>query len=362
MYNNATGHALSSLTTGVEFETEERQFPRTAFLTVSHRWCRPSRDPAQAHPDTADARKHGALKRYLGDEARSKQHPFVWMDWMSVPQDPGNREIQSQAISSLRTYFRYSGSTLILTETMETLRNQEQGYLSRGHCLMELASMKLPRTDIFNAWYVPGFDPSGDWGSATVLQMETGEAVTLEWRDFETTGSPIDGNFTIEADRPLMVPLVQGVVAAYEAFQRALAPLREATAWQELYAAAEPETKIQTWKASERYPTPSAFADALLPPAYLQMLKASLQRHSRVLTGPEYNIYVADFNKFDADGDGLLDDQEVVALLTEQLGKAPTAAAVATYFAEVDRNRDGVVSLEEYITSVVGAGWAVEGG
>ena len=30
-------------------------------------------------------------------------------------------------------------------------------------------------------------------------------------------------------------------------------------------------------EASERYPTPAAFADALLPPGYVAMLKASLK-------------------------------------------------------------------------------------
>ena len=56
----------------------------------------------------------------------------------------------------------------------------ERGYLSRGHCLLELATSRLPRIDMFGKWYIPGSEKTGQWGSVVVLDLDTKESQRLE--------------------------------------------------------------------------------------------------------------------------------------------------------------------------------------
>lgn len=133
-------------------------------------------DPKLAHPDSADAIKLRGLKRYLNQDQNTKGIVnFLWMDWLSIPQDPGRRAEQEQAINSLPSYFTISCSTVILTPTLDLFYDSEQGYLSRGHCLMELATSRLPRVDVFDRWFVAGLgdsDKKAEWGCTNVFCME----------------------------------------------------------------------------------------------------------------------------------------------------------------------------------------------
>ena len=70
---------------------------------------------------------------------------------------------------------------------------------------------------------------------------------------------------------------------------------------------------------------------------------------SVVLSEHQFEIFVSDFNQFDTDGTGFLEDQELVALLTNQLGTVPDEAQREVMLEALDRNKDGLVSLDEYI-------------
>ena len=118
------------------------------------------------------------------------------MDYFSIPQAPGSREQQAKAISSIPSYFMCSTTALVLVRDMANFADSTHGYLSRGHCLLELATTKLPGVDVFGNSYIPGFEPSGDWGSTVLLECVSGTATRLEWQHFINAGSPCHGNLT----------------------------------------------------------------------------------------------------------------------------------------------------------------------
>jgi len=64
-------------------------------------------------------------------------------------------------------------------------------------------------------------------------------------------------------------------------------------------------------------------------------------------------VYAEDFAKFDADGDGFLDEDEVEHLLEYQLGRKLTGTELSDYFAQLDTDKDHKVSLDEYVASLV---------
>jgi len=72
-----------------------------------------------------------------------------------------------------------------------------------------------------------------------------------------------------------------------------------------------------------------------------------------VLKPATKKVYAEDFAKFDADGDGFLNEDEVEHLLQFQLGRSLTGTELSDYFAELDTNKDGKVSLDEYVASLV---------
>ena len=75
-------------------------------LFVSHRWLRPSADPAEAHPDDAEGTKHRLLCRACREvAARSgwkEPDVHVWMDYFSIHQDDVAAKLAG--IASLRGY------------------------------------------------------------------------------------------------------------------------------------------------------------------------------------------------------------------------------------------------------------------
>jgi hypothetical protein len=207
------------------------QYSRNRFIAVSHQWLRPSRDPMVAHPDSEDAVKLTALKHYLREKSEGSLPDFLWMDYMSIPQSPDARDCQMLAINSIPTYFMYSTTLLVVMPT-GCFDDASHGYLSRGHCLLELATSRLPRIDMFGKWYIPGSEATGQWGSVVVLNCTTLEAERVDQFGKQELAaasfqSPISGNFTVEADRSLVGALVHKYVQHHEFVEaQVLAPLR----------------------------------------------------------------------------------------------------------------------------------------
>lgn len=259
---------------------------RAQFLTVSHQWLRPNRDPARAHPDSETHSKLSTLQLWLKHPKEEESFPadhllFIWMDWMSIPQDPARRKEQEHAIMSLPCYFLTSTTTVIITQK-GGFWDLEKGYLSRGHCLLELMTSKLPRTDIFGLFYMPGYAWTGEWGATLLLEVgdrdQTGKARELKWADLSKTKSPIDGNFTIDADRPLMLPLVKLYLKAFHAFDGLLSQLRDAESWDAYDTMHGSKAWVQTMTHDKKGSTPKEFADALLPASCVDMMQDSVRR------------------------------------------------------------------------------------
>merc|ERR1711865_185179 len=77
------------------------------------------------------------------------------------------------------------------------------------------------------------------------------------------------------------------------------------------------------------------------------------QLEKEMETEARHQVYANDFAHFDKDGDGFLELSEVEQLLQFQL-EQPTVPAeqLKQYFAELDTDLDGKVSLAEYIASI----------
>ena len=200
-------------------------FPRTSFTCVSHQWCRPSVDPTKAHPDTLDARKLRALQSFVRE--KDLVGDYIWMDYYSIPQDISATRQQMDAIRSLPAYFVTASNVVAVSENASTLRDPEYGYLSRGWCLLELASAKLPRRDAFGRWYLPGLVEGGDWGELHTLEWGTMESHVLGWDDYIAADSPMEGNFTVESDRDSIRPLVESYVQMFKFFAGLIAQVQQ---------------------------------------------------------------------------------------------------------------------------------------
>lgn len=259
-----------------EYETKEKVYNRANVLSVSHRWFRPSFDPNLAHPDGEDHRKFIALKAYL-----SEHHPdaFLWMDFFSIPQDPARRDLQEAAIKSLPNYFMYSSNTLVLCDTFESLVDQEKGYLSRGHCLLELVTTKLPRIDVFGKWYVPGFEKFGQWGKTVALEIKSGETRDIMWEHFASAGSPVNGNFTVADDCDLIRPLVEDYVKAFRLFHtHFMKPLLACESWEEVNNLPQKDNLPQIWNSHDFFSSPKSWCEFVLPEGYADMLESGQAR------------------------------------------------------------------------------------
>lgn len=69
-----------------------------------------------------------------------------------------------------------------------------------------------------------------------------------------------------------------------------------------------------------------------------------------VITEAERNIYMADFESIDTSGNGFIEDAEIAALLAKQLGRDATEEETRALLARFDRDQDGQISFEEYMT------------
>lgn len=68
-----------------------------------------------------------------------------------------------------------------------------------------------------------------------------------------------------------------------------------------------------------------------------------------------------EFAALDTNHSGVLEKSEIHHLLARQLNRAPTEEEVADFLESADTNQDGVISLNEYIaTMLVEPGFTVE--
>lgn len=187
-------------------------------------------------------------------------------------QDPARRDLQEAAIQSLPSYFMYSSNTLVLCDTFESLVDQQKGYLSRGHCLLELVTTKLPRIDVFGKWYVPGFEEFGQWGKTVALEIKTSDTREITWEHFASAGSPVNGNFTVEQDRNIIRPLLETYVEAFRAFHAYfLQPMLACESWEAVMQL--PDAQLpQLWNTHEFFETPQQWCEYVLPIGYADML------------------------------------------------------------------------------------------
>ena len=79
------------------------------------------------------------------------------------------------------------------------------------------------------------------------------------------------------------------------------------------------------------------------------------------LSQAEYEIYGQDFAEFDKNGTSELEMPEIKELMRKQMGVEPDDKTMQEFMAEVDKDADGTVSLNEYISAVAGNGWTVNG-
>ena len=265
---------------------------RAKILAVSHQWLRPSRDPSVAHPDSLEGIKFNALTSFLRLHLLQEDEDpnlLLWMDWFSIPQDSARRSEQVQAIKSLPAYFFRASNILVLCVSREAYSDKDRGYISRGHCLLELCTSKLPRLDVFGKWYIPGFEASGLWGKLRVLEMDSGVISAIKWTDFEHAGSPLRGNFTNPDDKEHLRPLVEEYAAVLKSFQEThLDPVRRCATWAEVERATDffnatsfrhywglgpggdvGGSQDETW-------SPAEWCESVLPSDYVGMMERSL--------------------------------------------------------------------------------------
>lgn len=92
-------------------------------------------------------------------------------------------------------------------------------------------------------------------------------------------------------------------------------------------------------------------------------LRQRLRGGGHDLTQAQYNIYAADFATLDLNASGVLEMAEIHRLLEKQYERPPTDEEVADFVASADTNRDGVISLVEYVATVLkDRTFTVEGG
>ena len=58
--------------------------------------------------------------------------------------------------------------------------------------------------------------------------------------------------------------------------------------------------------------------------------------------------YKSIFEKYDLDGSGSLERDEIIKILTEFKGRAPTQKQLDKFFSSVDSNNDGKISFQEF--------------
>jgi len=79
------------------------------------------------------------------------------------------------------------------------------------------------------------------------------------------------------------------------------------------------------------------------------------------LSAAQYEVYEKEFRAIDENGNGRLEQSECEELLALRLDRQPLPGEIESFFRQLNRSSNGMISLEDYITSLVGSGWQVEG-
>jgi len=79
-----------------------------------------------------------------------------------------------------------------------------------------------------------------------------------------------------------------------------------------------------------------------------------------ILNDDQFKHYMTEFRKIDKDNSGYIEKTEIVSLLSQHLGgRDPTPEQTEEVFGNMDANKDGLISLEEWIGAVIGKDYAV---
>lgn len=79
------------------------------------------------------------------------------------------------------------------------------------------------------------------------------------------------------------------------------------------------------------------------------------------ITRAQLDVFREDFKKFDTDSSGHLSKEQVKGMLNDQLQREATEAEVKGFFASFDADQNGVITFNEYLLNVLGAGFTVGG-
>ena len=78
----------------------------------------------------------------------------------------------------------------------------------------------------------------------------------------------------------------------------------------------------------------------------------------KLLTPHAIQVYRRDFDRYDTNNNGVLDDAEVEQLLTEQLGGSkPTAREMSGFMKQIDKDGNGKIEFGEYLSWVMNCEW-----
>jgi hypothetical protein len=214
-----------------------------SFVGASHRWLRPSLDTRFSHPDDEQNSKLKSLQHIFNNRKQVfNTHPdfpaeYLWIDYLCVPQF--HRENQTKAIASIPNYFRviYNFISLVLDAA------DFEFYMSRGWCGVECVAHRSPAPYQDNSKSVQTLLPNNQ----IVYFMNNNTQRPLDWNMIK---SPLQAQFTIEADRALVAPLVEFYIAELK--------------------------RYSTLDMQEVWVGRGTFPPSQLPPDYVQMLDNSL--------------------------------------------------------------------------------------
>mmetsp|Transcript_12948 Transcript_12948/g.16637 ORF Transcript_12948/g.16637 Transcript_12948/m.16637 type:complete len:331 (+) Transcript_12948:4008-5000(+) len=125
-------------------QAQEVKVARDELMFLSHRWRGPQGVP---HPDCDKDSKLKQVQNLLQKE-EFQNVKFIWMDYLCVPQDKENKEMQMRAIQSLPHYVKCCDHFVVLS-CDESIHKEGtfDVYKSRGWCRLERLSAMIPVTN-----------------------------------------------------------------------------------------------------------------------------------------------------------------------------------------------------------------------
>ena len=89
--------------------------PCMKIVFISHRWLRPDRVAARAHPDDASGSKYAlvlhGLRKMMEQESWKEEDVYIWLDFCGI--DQLDNELKLRGVKSLRAYVAKSDAVLI---------------------------------------------------------------------------------------------------------------------------------------------------------------------------------------------------------------------------------------------------------